>query len=73
MFFAERLQSSLHCVSALAAAPKQKSHTIFVDSDEDLDDFDPSEHFDTVPEFVGRTHNRLRREQLGKPCAPYSH
>ena len=66
MVLAERLQSSLHCVSALAAAPKQNSHTIFVDSDEDLDEFDPSEHFDTVPEFVGRTHNRLRREQLGK-------
>ena len=53
-------------MSALAAAPKQNSHTIFVDSDEDLDEFDPSEHFGTVPELLGRTHNRLRREQLGK-------
>ena len=53
-------------MSALAAAPKQNSHTIFVDSDEDLDEFDLSEHFGTVPELMGRTHNRLRREQLGK-------
>ena len=68
---AERLKNNLHCVSALAAAPKQNSHTLFVDSDEDLDEFDPSEHFGTVPELVDRTHNRLRREQLGaQPSAP---
>jgi U3 small nucleolar RNA-associated protein 11 len=66
----ERLKSSLHCVSALAAAPKQNSHTIFVDSDEDLDEFEPSEHFATVPDLVGRTHNRLRREQLEADMPP---
>ncbi len=36
----ERLKSSLHCVSALATAPKQNSHTLFLDSDDDLDEFD---------------------------------
>ena len=62
----ERLKNSLHCVSALAAAPKQNAHTIFVDSDEDLEDFDPSAHFGTAPELVGRTHNRLRMDQLAQ-------
>jgi len=65
----QKLHSNLHCISALADAPKQNSHTIFLDSDEDPEDFDAAEHFDTVPELVDRAHNRQRRSKLEEGLA----
>jgi len=62
----EKLNEQLHGISALAGLPRQNSHTLFFDSDdeEDMDDFDAATHFDTDPDLVGRAHNRQRREQL---------
>ncbi len=41
------MQESLHCISALADAPQQNRHTIFLDSDDDPEDFDAAKHFNT--------------------------
>lgn len=61
----EKMKAELHSLSALAAAPKQNSHTIFFDSDdEEMEDFEPSQHFNTVPEMVDRSINRPTKEQL---------
>jgi hypothetical protein len=35
-----------------------------------VDKFDPIEHFDTTPELVNRKHNRIRREDVGKIPIP---
>jgi hypothetical protein len=42
-------------------------HTILVDGTEAVRTFDPAAHFNTVPELVGRAHNRLTLEQLQEP------
>lgn len=39
-------------------------HTIFVENDEEVENFDPVEFFQTVPEAMNRTFNRPRREDL---------
>lgn len=43
---------------------KPREHTIFVDSEADVDSFDPAKHFNTAPELVGRHFNRPTLEQL---------
>ena len=55
----ERLQANLHQLGS-----SKRKHTIFVDCKEDATKFDPVEHFDTVPELVGRSFNRPRRDDL---------
>ncbi|ORX68913.1 U3 small nucleolar RNA-associated protein 11 [Linderina pennispora] len=39
-------------------------HTVFVDSEEQVKAFDAAEHFNTVPELVGRAYNRPTRDAL---------
>ncbi|KAJ1832202.1 hypothetical protein LPJ63_003704 [Coemansia sp. RSA 2711] len=59
----EKLQSELH----LADTPqglKGPRHTVFVDTEEDVRKFQAAEHFNTLPEFVGRKHNRPKLETL---------
>ena len=53
-------QNQLHL---LGAAPIN-SHTVFVDDEEEVKNFDEAAHFDTVPELVGRAFNRPRRGKL---------
>jgi len=71
----ERARESLHMLTAGEAGGKgamtattattaKKNHTIFVDSDEDVGNFDVSAHFDTPAEMVGRAYNRPRMSQL---------
>jgi U3 small nucleolar RNA-associated protein 11 len=44
----------------------QRKHTVFVDSRKEAVEFDVAEHFDTIPEFAGRSFNRLRRSDIEK-------
>ncbi|CAM9158500.1 unnamed protein product [Discosporangium mesarthrocarpum] len=57
---ADKLRESLHF---LDAGPRNK-HTIFLDTEEEAERFDPVEHFDTVPELAGRSFNRPRKGTL---------
>lgn len=57
---AEKLQDNLH----LIGASKSKNHTIFVDSKEEVRDFDVATHFETAPELAGRSFNRPRVADL---------
>lgn len=56
----ERLKSTLHLLSD---APKN-THTVFVDSAEEVASFDPAKHFDTLPRMMSRTFNRPTSSQL---------
>ncbi|KAG7863748.1 hypothetical protein KL919_001063 [Ogataea angusta] len=40
------------------------SHTVFVDSEEQLEQFDPVQYFDTDASLLGKRENRLRKSQL---------
>ncbi|KAH3665842.1 hypothetical protein OGAPHI_004030 [Ogataea philodendri] len=40
------------------------SHTVFVESEEQMEQFDPAEYFDTDASLLGKRENRLRRSQL---------
>lgn len=68
----ERLESSLHCLSAAETSKRANKHTIFFDSDDDdaMESFDASKHFDTHPDLVQRAINRPRREQLEGEAEP---
>ena len=57
----EKLEASLHLLGGEThSGHVQRTHTIFVDSKEEAEDFDAAKHFDTLPELVGRVHNRPR-------------
>ena len=43
---------------------KPRSHKIFVETEEDLENFDAAKHFDTLPELLDRSYNRPRLSQL---------
>lgn len=55
-----RLRENMHLIGDVAP----KRHTVFVDSSEDLDNFDAAKHFNTAPELVERAYNRPRLAQL---------
>lgn len=69
---AERLQASLHLLSNdvddedLEGIKSKQKHTVFVEDQEDADNFDVAEHFDTIPELAGRKFNRLRKDDIQK-------
>jgi len=48
---------------------KRKQHTIFVDSKEELQEFDVADYFNTVPELAGRAYNRVKVDQILAPTA----
>lgn len=54
------MQQSLHMIGAPAA----NQHVVFVDDEEEAEQFDPAQHFDTVPELLDRSYNRPRLSQL---------
>jgi U3 small nucleolar RNA-associated protein 11 len=62
----EKLESSLQLTGA--AMPKQ--HLVFLDSQEEAQTFDPTMHFDTLPELVQHPSARLRRAQLHSSLQP---
>jgi len=57
----ERLESTLHCLTTKGNPNK---HTIFVDTHEEAQEFNPSEYFNTLPELLPRRFNRPTIEQL---------
>jgi len=64
----ERLESSLHYLDHGGddGTTKKRKHTVFVGSREEAERFDAADHFDTVPELVGRAFNRPRKEAIRK-------
>ena len=52
-----------------AVTDSPQEHTLFVDSDADVAHFDLAERLDTLPELVGRRHNRPRRAALASGAA----
>jgi U3 small nucleolar RNA-associated protein 11 len=71
----ERMKQSLHVLKRRGArqgegrgggpaSGGEKQHTIFVDSDEDVETFDAAAHFDTPAELLDRAFNRPRTAQL---------
>ena len=50
--------------AADAGRPARAKHTVFLDSDEDVEDFDAAEHFETPRELAGQAWNRARTSTL---------
>jgi U3 small nucleolar RNA-associated protein 11 len=40
----DKMMNNLHSIAALQTAPKMNKHTLFVDSDEELESFEPPQH-----------------------------
>eukprot|EP01024_Parvocaulis_polyphysoides_P039798 TRINITY_DN3601_c0_g2_i2.p2 TRINITY_DN3601_c0_g2~~TRINITY_DN3601_c0_g2_i2.p2 ORF type:complete len:254 (-),score=58.84 TRINITY_DN3601_c0_g2_i2:270-1031(-) len=59
----ERLKASLHFLDKNV---KPNQHIVFVDDDEEAKNFEPEEYFDTPAEFLNRTYNRPKKEQILK-------
>ncbi|XP_061193352.1 probable U3 small nucleolar RNA-associated protein 11 [Saccostrea echinata] len=60
----ERLQSNLHLMDN-DTAPKNK-HTVFVDTDKEVKEFDAAKYFGTHPSLVNRRYNRPTLDSLKK-------
>jgi U3 small nucleolar RNA-associated protein 11 len=58
----KRLSKGLHFLHGMdgTSGKRLNQHTIFVDTKEEVEDFDASTHFHTLPEYVNRTFNRPR-------------
>lgn len=56
----DKIKDNIHLIGAVVP----KKHTIYVDNEEEVEDFDASTHFDTQPELVDRVYNRPRTSQL---------
>jgi len=56
----EKLQDNLHLLSKEPI----NTHTIFVESKEEAENFDPIKYFNTIPEGLNRAYNRPRKEIL---------
>jgi U3 small nucleolar RNA-associated protein 11 len=65
---AEKLQASLHMLDTTdeSGTSSKRKHTVFVDSQEEAQNFDVARHFDTLPELAGRSFNRLRTQDIEK-------
>ena len=64
----ERLRDSLHFIGS--SAPR--SHIVFVDDAASARTFSAQQHFDTLPELLGRTFNRPKTAQLANSAAVHS-
>lgn len=60
---AQKLKEALHLIGNSNSSTKKVKHTVFVDKD-NTTTFDPVQHFDTVPELLGRAFNRPRSSAL---------
>ena len=63
----EKLRSNLHFIEASAALTSDEGkprHTIFLDDVKSVNNFSAADHFNTLPEFVGRTYNRPTVDDL---------
>jgi U3 small nucleolar RNA-associated protein 11 len=60
----DRLRANLQLLDADAAEASGRKHVVFADSADAVRSFDAAAHFNTVPELVGRSYNRLTVDQL---------
>jgi U3 small nucleolar RNA-associated protein 11 len=56
----DKLMGSLHSIAALQKMPNLNKHTVFVDSDEDLDSFEPARHAGTSSEEPSGPSGRIQ-------------
>lgn len=59
----DKMESEMHFLG-VAGKEVGRSHTIFVDTNDEADNFNVAEHFDTVPEFANRDFNRRRVKDI---------
>uniref|UniRef100_A0A7S0UPS3 U3 small nucleolar RNA-associated protein 11 n=1 Tax=Polytomella parva TaxID=51329 RepID=A0A7S0UPS3_9CHLO len=57
---AERMRESLHFIGT----PAQNSHTVFVDDEKEVQQFDAATYFDTPEQLLDRSFNRPRTSQI---------
>lgn len=57
---ARKMKENLHMIGE--SGPKQ--HKIFVNDTEEFEKFDAAEHFNTEPELIDRSFNRITKDQL---------
>jgi len=60
----KKIQSQLHLLQPSTEEEINKSHTIFVDNEEEVDNFDPEKEFNTPRELITRTFNRPTFDNL---------
>lgn len=58
---AEKLKKNLHMIGDKVT---KKKHTIFVEDEDQVEKFDPVEHFETTPELFEQGYNRVRKRQI---------
>jgi U3 small nucleolar RNA-associated protein 11 len=61
---AAKLQASLHRLNnddEHSHHPNGRKHTVFVETQQEAQDFDVATHFDTLPQLAHRSFNRLRK------------
>lgn len=59
---AEKLRKGLHFIGA----PAMNTHKIYLDTDDQVEDFDVATHFQTAPELATRSFNRVRTATLAE-------
>eukprot|EP01102_Stenamoeba_stenopodia_P001221 TRINITY_DN11057_c0_g1_i1.p1 TRINITY_DN11057_c0_g1~~TRINITY_DN11057_c0_g1_i1.p1 ORF type:complete len:252 (-),score=79.98 TRINITY_DN11057_c0_g1_i1:67-822(-) len=55
----EKLQQNFHLIGQA-----QNKHVVYVDTEEDKEEFSPTEYFQTTEEMLTNKHNRLKTDQL---------
>lgn len=60
----QRLQESLHLIGA--PTPASRKHVVFVDDEQEVEQFDPEKYFDTPADLLQRSYNRPRNAQLSE-------
>ena len=62
----EKLQQNLHFIgkTSSSSSSSKKRHKIFCEDEDEMNSFDPVEHFQTTDEFMKNDHNRLRRSSI---------
>lgn len=65
----EKMKGNLHMIGEKSS---KKRHKIFVDDQEQLDSFDPVEHFETTPELYEQGYNRLKKSKIEDMAENYN-
>ncbi|KAL2314758.1 hypothetical protein POMI540_1766 [Schizosaccharomyces pombe] len=60
----DHLEQQMHTVGAHRNKNEPRKHTIFVDNVKEAKSFNPAEFFQTTDDLVGRTENRVKKDQI---------
>jgi len=60
----DALKESIHFLET--SQEQNPKHTVFVDDEQDMDEFDPARHFQTLPELLPRKFNRPKVDSDGQ-------